>query len=247
MKAAGNRPAINNMERREDIRDEKAREIIMESALNGVWCTLPEEFHSGDVMGFDLAGISVRAAVTFDRYAVVVNMTSPAVCTGARSVFYRQQTFFRRNPPGASLFVGGIEDGPATQRCLETAKEVLIGLYTDWLVLWSRRDEIRSKLAGFAEWSEAFLEQERARIAPDKQKLLDLSARSGQLKRRFKRGEMSESEYVREKQPIHEEIVALMGKTGVRNPFMHRFRDEIWGCRFVRDRELLIQDIGNSQ
>lgn len=157
-------------------KDGMIREIIREGALKGEWLPMHEAFHSGDAMGFDVAGVAVRATVTFDRYGFVVNMTSPVECTGRKDIYYRQQTFFRRNRPGVSLFKGGVKGGPATQQCVDGAREVLIGLYTDWMILRSRREEIRRKLAGFTEWAASFNRQEKKRVAPDRQKLQKLAA-----------------------------------------------------------------------
>ena len=224
-------------------KDGMIREIIREGALKGEWLPMHEAFHSGDAMGFDVAGVAVLATVTFDRDGFVVNMTSPIECTGRKDIYYRQQTFFRRNRPGVSLFEGGVEGGPATQQCVDGAREVLIGLYTDWMILRSRREEIRRKLAGFTEWAASFNRQEMERVAPDRQKLQELEAQSGRLKQRFKDGEMTQAEYIRARQPIHDEIVILIGAALVRDPFRARFEDELSECRFVEDKKSLIENI----
>lgn len=229
-----------------EIRDkqrEMIREIIGEEARKGEWLPVPEAFHSGDMIGFDVAGVCVRAEVDFDRFGVVVRMVSPVDCSGSKDIYCRQPTFFHRNPAGASLFEGGVEGGPATQKCISVAKDVLIGLYTDWMVLMSSREEIRGKVSGFPEWAESFVKKEKERIAPDRRKLLDLSARSGQLKKLFKSGGMSQADYVKARQPIHEEIVSLMARTSVRDPFACRFSEELGECLFVRDRRSFIENL----
>ena len=224
-------------------KDGMIREIIREGALKGEWLPMHEPFHSGDAMGFDVAGVAVRATVTFDRYGFVVNMTSPIECTGRKDIYYRQQTFFRRNRPGVSLFEGGVEGGPATQRCLDGAKEVLIGLYTDWVVLRSRREAVRRKLAGFADYAVSFVAGEKARTAPVRQKIRELSALSGQLKQRFKRGEMTQEDYVRQRQPLHDEIVSLMSRTHERDPFVSCFSQELEDCQYVMNKRDFIESI----
>lgn len=224
-------------------KDGMIREIIREGALKGEWLPMHEPFHSGDAMGFDVAGVAVRATVTFDRYGFAVNMTSPVECTGRKDIYYRQQTFFRRNRPGVSLFEGGVEGGPATQRCLDGAKEVLIGLYTDWVVLRSRREAVRRKLAGFADYAVSFVAGEKARTAPVRQKIRELSALSGQLKQRFKRGEMTQEDYVRQRQPLHDEIVSLMSRTHERDPFVSCFSQELEDCQYVMNKRDFIESI----
>ena len=227
----------------EEKKDCMVREIIRESALEGEWIPVNEVFHSGDEMGFDVAGVCVRAIVTFDKYGFVVSMTSPVKCSCSKDIYHRYQTFFFRNPPGASLFVGGVEGGPATQKCLDGAKEVLIGLYTDWVILRSRKEAIRRKVAGFAHYAASFVPREKARTAPLRQKRRELSALSGQLKRRFKSGELSQDDYVRQKRPLHDEIVSLMARARERDPFMYRFSRELEDCKYVLDKREFIESI----
>ena len=111
------------------------------------------------------------------------------------------------------------------------------------MILRSRREEIRRKLAGFTEWAASFNRQEMERVAPDRQKLQELEAQSGRLKQRFKDGEMTQAEYIRARQPIHDEIVILIGAALVRDPFRARFEDELSECRFVEDKKSLIENI----
>lgn len=216
------------------------REIIKETALSGDWIPDPEEFYCGDVIGFDLAEVSVRAAVTFSKYSVIVRMTSPVACFGSKDVFFSKHSFFSRNPPEASLYVDGVEGGPATQKCLAAAKSVLIGLYSDWVILNSRKEEIRKKLSDYPDYEKSFKEREKLRISELKARILDLSRRSGQIKRLFKRGEMTQDEYVDRRRPVHNEIVSLMAEALERNPFDIRFSRELGDCCHVIDKRNFI-------
>lgn len=222
---------------------EDERTIICENALNGHWLPLPEEFHSGDIMGFTVAGVCVRAKVSFDKYGVVVNMLSPIECTGRKDIFFRHQGFFRRNPPGASLFVDGKEGGAATEKCLLEAKTILMGLYADWAILYGRKEIIRSKVSGFGEYSAAYIEKERHRTAPYRQRINELSTISCALKQRLKNGEINQEEYVRERQPIHQEITSLLKEAQKRDPFTARFSQEINDCHYVEDKKSFIENI----
>lgn len=230
-------------EKRAFKKEQRIREIIHETALNGEWIPIPEKFYSGGEIGFDAAGVSVRAIITFDNYEVIVTMTSPAKCTGHEEVYYRQQTFFRRNPPGASLFVNGEEGGPATKECLFHAKRVLIGMYADWLILYSRKEEIKRKFSDFATYINSFYEKEKERISELREMIYELSVRSGRLKRSFKSGELKQKEYVEQKQPIHKEIVKLMGESVVGDPFETRFAPELEDISYVMDKKKFIETI----
>lgn len=223
--------------------DKAVREIIRVEALAGEWLPIPDEFHSGSEIGFDVADVSVRAIVMFDKYEVTVIMTSPMESICHKEIYYRQQTFFRRNPPGASLFVNGVDGGPAIPRCIETARDLLIGLYTDWVILRSRRETIRRKIAAFTEYASSFLENEKARIVPIKDRIRALSIESGLLKRKFKTGEMSQGEYVEKKRPVHEEIVSLMDQSHVRDPFRIYFSEELDDCQYAMNKRELIESI----
>ena len=54
---------------------------------------------------------------------------------------------------------------------------------------------------------------------------------------------MTQAEYIRARQPIHDEIVILIGAALVRDPFRARFEDELSECRFVEDKKSLIENI----
>jgi len=224
-------------------KDDAIREIIRTGAMESQWLPLPEEFHSGNEIGFDTAGIAVRAVVEFDKYGVAVRMTHPVKTMAYKEVYYRQQTFFRRNKPGSSLFVNDEEGGMATKKCIDTAMELLVGLYSDWVILQSRREAIRRKLADFTDYTRLFLEKEMERIAIVKERILVLSKNSGELKRRFKNGEMPQEEYVEKRKPIHEEIVSLMNESHAKDPFRSRFADEMNDCKFTLDKQSLIKSI----
>jgi len=224
-------------------KDDVIREIIRVGAMESQWLPLPEEFHSGDEIGFDSAGIIVRAVVEFDKYGVAVRMTNPVKTMAHKEVYYRQQTFFRRNKPGSSLVVNDEEGGMATKKCIDTARELLVGLYSDWLILQSRREAIRRKLADFTDYARLFLEKETERIAILKDRILVLSQKSGNLKRRYKNGEMTQKEYVEKRKPIHEEIVSLMNESHTKDPFLSRFADELNDCKFTLDKQSLIKSI----
>ena len=235
------------MNRRKDLeeqRDDTVREIIRAEALAGEWLPIPEEFHSGDEMGFDVAGVKVRASVTFDRYEVKVNMTSPVQNSTFKEIYFRQQTFFRRNPPGASLFVNGVEGGPAIPKCVDAARDLLIGLYTDWKLVQSRKESIRRKFSNFLDFSARFRASEKRRIVSIRKKLAILSAESGELKSRFKDGEMSQSEYVGKKGPIHKEIVSLMDCLPEKDPFVEMFSEELTFCKYADDKKTMIESVG---
>jgi len=241
---AGSWPMIHmtrNTETIADKKDDTIRKIIRTSAMAAQWLPLPEEFHSGDEMGFDIGEVKVRAIVEFDKYGVAVRMTHPVKTMAYKEVYYRQQTFFRRNKPGSSLFVDGIEGGSATEKCLDTARDLLTGLYSDWMILQSRKEAIRRKLTCFSDFARAFMEKEAVRISSLKSLILELSRQSGELKRRFKNGEMPQEEYVEKRKPIHNEIVSLMKASHPRDPFQYRFSAELNECRYAIDRETLVK------
>ena len=237
---------VFSMSRRKDLeeqRDNMVREIIRAEVLAGEWLPIPEEFHSGDEMGFDIAGVKVRARVTFDRFEVKVNMTSPVQNSCFKEIYFRQQTFFRRNPPGASLFVNGVEGGPAIPKCVAAARDLLIGLYTDWKLMQSRKESIRRKFTNFLDFSARIKASENSRVASIKKRITTLSAESGNLKRLFKDGEMSQTEYIDRKGPIHKEIVSLLDSLPARDPFAEMFSEELAICKYVENKKTMIESV----
>lgn len=223
--------------------DQRIREIIRETARYSEWLPIPAELHNGDEMGFDIGGVSFRGKVFFDKYGVKVNLTSPVVNRAERDVYHRRPSFFARNPRGASLFVGGVEGGPATPECLETAKELLTGLYTDWFILQSRKEAIRRKLKMFPEYLKEFCVREKARIEPLKNKIRELSCRSGENKARLKSGEITQKQYVENRRPLHNEIVNLLDQAQERDPFRTMFSSEISDCLYAADKKKFIESI----
>ncbi len=223
--------------------DQRIREIISESTQYAEWLPIPEEFHSGEEMGFDLGGVSIRGNVVFDKYGVTVNLTSPVVNRACRDIYHRRQTFFSRNPPRASLFVGGVEEGPAIPECIEAAKELLVGLYTDWFILQSRKESIRLRLKAFPEILKNFADYEKARVEPIKKKIKELSRKSGENKGRFKRGEITQPQYIENKRPLHDEIVSLMAEAREKDPFRTVFSSELDDCEYAMDKKKFIESI----
>ena len=226
-----------------ELRNEAVREVIRVEALAGEWLPVPDEFYNGNEIGFDVADVSVRAAVMFDRYEVTIVMTSPVENMSHRAVFYRRQSIFSRNRTSASLFVNGIDGGPATPECINAAKDLLIGLYTDWKILHSRKETIRRKMDSFPGFASRMLAEERERTAPVKERIYQLSQESGLLKRRFKAGELSQKEYMKKRRPIHEEIVSLMDQAHEKDPFCECFSEEMADCRYASDRRAMIKSV----
>lgn len=223
-----------------DMQDHRLREILKTSALGAEWIPVPEKLFNGDEIGFDIGDVSFRGNVEFNEYGVTLHLTSPVSNRAYKAVFYSQQTFFKRNPPGASLFIDGIQGGPATDKCIETAKDLLIGLYSDWVILQSKKTSIRKRLSEFGIFAKALHEREQKRIAPIRERLKMLSIRSGEIKGRLKRGEISQQEYVAVRRPIHDEIVALMKESHEKDPFRTVFSDELADCHYaVLSRELI--------
>lgn len=216
------------------------RNIIATSASSCDW-TLPEgEFYSGDQMSGDMAGVPVQATVTFTRYDVTANMTSPVICSTTRRVL-KAPSFFSRNRVGSTLFAGNSSDGPASELCLRNAKSAIIGLYTDWVVLCSRKDIIQEKFTQFEEFSKELHRSELDRIRPIKTHLKDLRSQSAAVKLAFKAGEIDEQEYIRAKRPLREQIHALESEIVEKDPFAILFGEEIQLCRYVSDKRSFIE------
>ena len=230
-----------------ELQAEAVREVIRVEALAGEWLPIPDEFYSGYEIGFDVADVSVRATVEFDKYEVTIIMTSPVENMSHRAVFHRQQSFFSRNRPGASLFVNGIDGGPATSECINAAKDLLIGLYTDWKILQSRKETVRRKMDCFPEFAVRMLAEEKERTAPVKERIRVLSQESSLLKRRFKAGEFSQKEYMKKRRPIHEEIVSLMDQVHEKDPFGECFSEELADCRYASDRRAMIKSVATAK
>ena len=216
-------------------KDELIRQIFRTQAEHARWQPQKDEFRSGDAMGFDLPGVSVRTVVTYDQYGVSVHMTSPADCTVSKDIYYRQQTFFRRNPRNASLTVDGTGNGPANDLCLETARNLVIGLYSDWAVTQSRKDVIRRKLKGLYSFTAVFMEKERERVAAVRDRIRELSFICGSIRRRFKAGELYQVEYIADKKSYRKEMEELHRQDVMRDPFVELFKEELSRCRFAKE------------
>jgi len=227
----------------EEQQDQRIREILRVSAVGADWLPIPEQLFNGDEIGFDIGGISVRGNVTFNECTVTVVLTSPVKARAYTDVYYRQQTFFLRNPPGSSLFVDGKEGGPATERCIFHAKKLLIGLYSDWMILQGRKESIRQRLAGLSEYVKRLRESEALVFPKIKQKIFELSRQSGEVKRSFKRGEITQQEYIKRKAPFHEQIVSLMQESKPKEPFYELFESEIKDCQYATDKRKFIESI----
>jgi len=227
----------------EDKQDQKIRNILRISAVSADWLPNPEQLFNGDEIGFDIGDISVRGNVTFNKFTVTVNITSPLKAIAYTDVYYRRQTFFRRNPPGDSLFQDGKEGGAATAKCIFEAKKLLIGIYSDWMILQGRKESIKQKLDGFTEYAKRLRESEALVIPKIKQKIKELSRQSGEVKQSFKRGEITQQEYIDMKAPIHEQIVSLLRESEPKDPFIELFKSEIKDCRYATDKRKFIESM----
>lgn len=218
-------------------REEMMREIIFQSLSGAEWIPLPECFHTGDEIGFDFNGMMVRGTVNFDRQLLAVQMTVPVRCSGLNKL--RRPSFFNPRPQPSLV----CEDGSATRFCLDSAKDILVGLYSDWVIMTSRLDVIRRKFAEYPEFSANFLASERERIAPIKKSWSNLSSYSHQLKMKFKLGELSQEEYIMQKRPISAAISELQKGMEVEDPFRVMFEEELELLRYVSDRQPFIEQI----
>ncbi len=232
----------NNGSSPEEMKSAKMREIITAGAEQAAWLPLPEKFCSGDEIGFDFAGVNVRARVLFNIGKLTVEMISPARCTAGK-VVYGHRSFFNRTGAFRHLCEGGKEGGPATAFCVETAKSLLVNLFSDWFILNLRREEIREKLATFDEFSRSYIAREKARVLPIGQTVHELSRQSADAKRRLKAGLISQSEYIRTRGPLHEKLSELTRQMRIKDPFEIRFESELRDCRYAEDSRALIRSI----
>ena len=120
----------NNESTPEERKSAKMREIITAGAEQAAWLPLPEKFFSGDETGFDFAGVNVMAKILFDIGKLTVEMTSPVNCTASK-VIYGHRSFFNRTGAFGPFCEDGKEGGPATAYCVETAKELLVNLFSE--------------------------------------------------------------------------------------------------------------------
>ena len=232
----------NNESTPEERKSAKMREIITAGAEQAAWLPLPEKFYSGDEIGFGFADVNVRARVKFDIGKLAVEMTSPVGCTASK-VVYGHRSFFNRTGAFRPFCEDGKEDGPATAFCVETAKELLVNLFTDWFILNLRREEIRKKLATFEEFSRSYIAREKARVFPIGQVFHELSRQSADAKRHLKAGLISQSEYLRIRGPLHEKLSKLTKKMKIKDPFKVRFRSELQECLYAENPKALIRSI----
>ena len=232
----------NNESTPEERKSAKMREIITAGAEQAAWLPLPEKFYSGDEIGFGFADVNVRARVKFDIGKLTVEMTSPVGCTASK-VVYGHRSFFNRTGAFRPFCEDGKEGGPATAYCVETAKELLVNLFTDWFILNLRREEIRKKLATFEEFSRSYIAREKARVFPIGQVFHELSWQSADAKRQLKAGQISQSEYVKIRGPIHEKLSELTRQMRIKDPFETRFEEELRECLYAEDPKALIRSI----
>lgn len=232
----------NNESTPEERKSAKMREIITAGAEQAAWLPLPEKFFSGDETGFDFAGVNVMAKILFDIGKLTVEMTSPVNCTASK-VIYGHRSFFNRTGAFGPFCEDGKEGGPATAYCVETAKELLVNLFTDWFILNLRREEIRKKLATFEEFSRSYIAREKARVFPIGQVFHELSWQSADAKRQLKAGQISQSEYVKIRGPIHEKLSELTRQMRIKDPFETRFEEELRECLYAEDPKALIRSI----
>lgn len=212
------------------------REILAANARAGVWLPFPESFFSGEEIGFDLSDVKVRANVIFTRRDLTVEMTSPVRNQHINHIWYKKFTAVLNEKPNCLE-----EGGQGTDRCINKAKEILIGLYTDWMILHSRRDDIRSRLDLLPNYAANLHISEVERIAPLKERIRILNAESASLKKFLQAGEIRQEEYSNRRHPIHEEIVALLPLSKEKDPFMELFREEIDLCKYAEDKRALIE------
>lgn len=229
----------------EDIKEkqnQKIRQIIRENAMHVDWNIDCCSIYSGDDISFEIAGESVFARVWFDSYGIEMHMYSPIDCTCKKDVFYRRQSPFHRNPPGATLFENG-QDSPANQKCIEVVKDTLIGLYSDYYLLKCRRDIIRQKKEEFPAFETRFREMERKRVEPLKKRFRELSIQSRDLKRQFKDGKFKQKEYTDRRNDIHCQMYKLTEEASTKDPFNVYFSEEISLCKYISDKRSAIEYI----
>ena len=232
----------NNESTPEERKSAKMREIIAAGAEQAAWLPLPEKLFSGDEIGFDFADVNVRARVLFNIGKLTVEMTSPVGCTASK-VVYGLRSFFNRTGAFRPFCESGKEGGPATAFCVETAKSLLVNLFSDWFILNLRQEEIRKKLATFDEFSRSYMAREKARTLPIGQIIHELSRQSADAKRQLKAGLISQSEYLRIRGPLHEKLSELTRQMRIKDPFEIRFEEELRDCRYAEDPKALIKSI----
>lgn len=210
------------------------RDVIAAGTSAASWLPVPEHFTSGDVMGFDLGEDSVRAVIHFDFFSITVLMTSPVPCMCGRIIAPRRVPYILRPSFPGRLTIDGSDTGDATEKCISEARRLLTELYCDFCLVKMNADDIRRKSECYAAFREEFIRQDRERIASLKKDIRELAAVSGQIKKAFKAGGMTQDEYVRVKSPVHDQIVKLMEMTHEMDPFSAYFSDELALCRFAR-------------
>ena len=220
----------------------RMREIIAAGVEQAAWLPLPEKFFSGDETGFDFAGVNVMAKILFDIGKLTVEMTSPVNCTASK-VIYGHRSFFNRTGAFGPFCEDGKEGGPATAYCVETAKELLVNLFSDWFILNLHREEIHQKIATFEEFSRSYIAREKARVFPVGQIVHELSRQSGEAKRQLKAGLISQSEYVKIRGPIHEKLSELTRQMRIKDPFEVLFEAELRDCHYAENARALIKSI----
>jgi hypothetical protein len=220
----------------------RMREIIAAGVEQAAWLPLSKEFFSGDEIGFDFAGVNVWAKILFDIGKLTVEMNSPVNCTASK-VVYGHRSFFNRTGAFRPFCEDGKEGGPATAYCVETAKELLVNLFSDWFILNLRREEIHQKMATFEEFSRIYIAREKARVLPIKQTFHELSQQSADAKRQLKAGLISQSEYIRIREPLHEKLSELTRQMRIKDPFEIRFEAELRDCHYAENARALIRSI----
>ena len=223
------------MKARKDIemRDLREREIDI-LAASAMWDEIPGEACGECRMGCTVTGERVEGVMTPHDYGVDVRMTLPFA---AERQYFQTVSFFNRRPRIPML---DPKTGAATPACIGKAREMLVEMYSD--IVWLRMcsDRIREQYGRYLREWRAGRPAEEARAAGEKAVVRELSARSGELKRMFRSGLISQHDYVERRKPVHDMIVEHLARAVVRDPFPDYFRQEYAGCLYLHDpREVL--------
>lgn len=228
-------------------REDAARKVIAASVKAAEWTEMPQPFHSGDEIGFDLGDDTVRATVLFNSDALYVLMTSPVQCGCHDTRRLRQRSLLSRNGMRTtSLTVDGTDEGAATPRCMEMAMDMLTRLYCDLAMVRSVSSRLQAKACGYEDFHRGFEMEEDGRIAQVNSDIREYSRQSGALKREFKAGGMTQAEYVSRKRPIHDRIVRLMDSVGRRDPFEAYYAEELDLVRHARPAKEMVKNVIES-
>jgi len=210
------------------------RKIIRVNILEGDCFRFEDNFLSGDEIVFSFGEDLVKAIIKYSRAEVSVEMSSPIKCFCRRhlSNFSRNIPFARKN--GNDKFI-------LTQKGIETAKDILIGLYSDWKVLESWKDQIRTKLQILSDNAVELERNEKLRVQERTKHLNDLNNQGKDLKLSFERGEIDNTEFILKRQILHDRMSKTLRETQFRDPFETLFEEELATCLYVFDKKALIK------